>query len=196
VDKEKTMSLNTQVLAHQAATDTPDSVMIRILCDFIEKLDDEGHPPAEVSLEDYLVERLERVPGDLFDEHRSAMPRYDPRFNEQDQQLMFEGALEEGSDLGRKEIAQLVMDSWDLTSCIAACTIINGEHRCEELAQILQRLDQPAGEDYVNGEFLRMHDDDGDDYGLILDFAKRMGLINEEETECTELGKEYYAALV
>lgn len=190
------MTLNTQVLAHQAATDTPDAVMIRILCDFIEKLDNEGHLPHEGGLEEYLVERLERLPGDLFDEHRAVMPRYDPRFTEADQQLMFEGALEEGGDLSVKEVAQLVMDTWDLTSCIAACTVIDGEHRCEELAQILQRLDQPAGEDYVNGEFLRLHDDDGDNYAGLLDFAKRMKLITEDENDCTELGKEYYEALV
>jgi len=124
-----------------------------------------------------------------------VMPRYDPRFTEQDQQSMFEAALDEGSDLSRKEIAQLVMDSWDLCSCVAACTIIAGEHSCEDLARMLQHFANEE-ETYVNGEFLRLNDDDGDNYAALLDFAKRMKLINDDETELTELGREYMESLI
>jgi len=188
---------------HMLATDTTPSEMLSILCDYIAAIDEGQQPGPHLtnaeSLIDFVVESLERGPGDcgpgLFPS-AVTLARYDPRFTEQDLQQMWEGALEEGNDLGRKEIAELVMDGWDLTSCIAACTVINGEHRCDELAQILQRIDRRDEEDYITGEFLRLHDDDGDDYGLILDFAKRMGLINEDETEATELGKEYYQALV
>lgn len=123
------------------------------------------------------------------------MPRNDPRFSEQDQQQMFEGALEEGSDLGRKEIAQLVLDSWDLVSCIAACSVINGEHTCEPLAEMLQRIDNQEDEAYITGQFFREHDDE-DGYPAMLDFAKRMGLINEDETTITDLGREYMESLV
>lgn len=123
------------------------------------------------------------------------MPRYDPRFNEQDLQSMWEGALEEGSDLGRKEIAELVMDSWDLVSCIAACTVIDGEHSCEPLAEMLQRIDNKGDEEYITGEFLREHDD-GDGYPALLDFAKRMGLIDEAEENITDLGREYMESLL
>lgn len=122
------------------------------------------------------------------------VPCHDPRFNEQDLQSMWEGALEEAGDLSTKEIAELVMDSWDLVSCIAACTVIDGNHVCEPLAEMLQHLAN-EGEDYVNGEFLRLHDD-GDGYPALLDFAKRMGLIDEAEENITDLGREYMESLL
>lgn len=124
-----------------------------------------------------------------------VMPRYDPRFTEQDQQQMWEGALEEAVDLSTKEIAQLVMDGWDLCSCVAACSVIDGHHICEDLARMLDHLRNPE-ETYVNGEFLRLNDNDGDNYAGLLDFAKRMKLINDEETELTELGVEYVESLI
>lgn len=133
----------------------------------------------------------------LFDQPgpTNDMPRYDPRFNEIDQQSMWEGALEEAGDLSTKDIAQLVMDSWDLVSCIAACTVIDGEHSCEPLAEMLQRIDNKGEEEYITGEFLREHDD-GDGYPALLDFAKRMGLIDEAEENITDLGREYMESLL
>ena len=183
-----------ELRAHQVATDCTDDRMVGILCDFIQKLDDDGQleAPWEQWLFEFVVENLERGPGDI---PPHPMPRYDPRFNAQDQQSMFEGALEEGSDLGRKDIAQLVMASWDMVSCIAACTVIDGEHSCEPLAEMLQRIDNKGDEEYITGEFLREHDD-GDGYPALLDFAKRMGLIDEAEENITDLGREYMESLV
>lgn len=186
-------TIREQLRDHQIATDCTDDRMVGILCDFIQKLDDDGQleAPWDQWLFEFVVENLEHGPGDI---PPSNMPRYDPRFNEQDLQSMWEGALEEGSDLGRKKIAELVMDSWDLVSCIAACTVIDGEHSCEPLAKMLQRIDNKGDEEYITGEFLREHDD-GDGYPSLLDFAKRMGLIDEAEENITDLGREYMESL-
>jgi len=119
-----------------------------------------------------------------------VMPRYDPRFIAADHQSMWEGALEEAADLSTKEIAELVMDNWDLVSCIAACSVIDGNHIFEPLAEMLQWIDNKEDEEYNTGEFLREHDN-GDGYPALLDFAVRMSLLNDDETELTDLGHEF-----
>ena len=181
-------AIREMIREHQKATDASDGQMLSILCAYIGS----GLYPNVEALEHFIVDHLELPPGEI---PPSDMPRYDPRFNEQDLQSMWEGALEEGSNLGRKEIAELVMDSWDLVSCIAACTVIDGEHSCEPLAEMLQRIDNKGDEEYITGEFLREHDD-GDGYPALLDFAKRMGLIDEAEENITDLGREYMESLV
>lgn len=179
------------VQEHAKATDSTDRDMVLVLCGFIETLSKHD----QRALPDFMVDSLSRLPGD-FGELAEGLPRYDDRFTELDKQNMWEGALDEGSDLDRKEIAELVLDSWDIVSCIAACTVIRGEHKCEELAHVLQHLSGKLETGHVNGEFLRAHDDDGDGYAELLDFAKRMGLIDETENELTDIGTEYMDSLI
>lgn len=58
-------------------------------------------------------------------------------------------------------------------------------------ADTLQRIHSESDEAYITGEFLRLHDDDGDDYAGMLDWCKRFNLINEAEDELTEHGVEF-----
>lgn len=186
------MTIREQLRLHQEATDCTDSQMLDLVCGFFEQTFG-GDYPTETwdGLIDYVQENLERGPGDVL----PRLPRYDPRFTDADKQLMWLAALDEAADLKVKEIAELVMDSWDMSSCVAACTVIAGEHSCEPLAEMLQRIDNKGEEEYITGEFLREHDD-GDGYPELLDYAKRMGLINVDETELTELGREYMGCFV
>lgn len=131
--------------------------------------------PDGVKWSDNLGRKFKAI---IVEEGEDGMPRYDPRFTEADQQLMFEGALDEGNDLGRKDIAQLVLDTWDLTGCIAACSIINGEHQCTELAEMLKAVED--GKPVSAPELFA--------------FAERMKLI--KNSTVTDLGLEYMSSLL
>lgn len=61
----------------------------------------------------------------------------------------------------------------------------------ENVWEHLQRIHSESDEAYITGEFLRLHDDDGDDYAGMLDWCKRFNLINETEDGLTDLGIEF-----
>lgn len=111
-----------------------------------------------------------------------------PMFTDEDRQLMFNMVLAEAADISIRDMAELLMDDLSLISCIGYA--LPPQYDVEDLARMLQHLDNPE-EDYLNGEFLRENDNDGDGYAELLDYSKRMGLIDENETELTERGKEF-----
>lgn len=174
-----------QLRDHQLATDCTDDHMVGILCDFIEKMDNEDGPVGDYmnELTNYVVERLERGPMDI------PVPNWRlPMFTEEDQELIVTRVMEEIADCSVKDLAHSQLEGEDLVECIGYA--LPAAYEAEHMASMLQHL---ANEEdtYVSGEFLREHDDDGDDYAGQLDFAKRMGLINDDETELTERGVEF-----
>lgn len=108
----------------------------------------------------------------------------DPRFTEEDRNLMVICVEEEIRDC-TKDLAFEQLAGEDLVDLIAYA-----DPDPDGTAQTIEHLGNPE-ETYVNGEFLRGLPDDGDDYPNRLDYAKRMGLINDDETELTPLGREY-----
>lgn len=57
-------SLREELQAHQDATDTSDSEMLQIICDFIES--ERWEPDSfEDDLISYVVNQLQRLPGDI-----------------------------------------------------------------------------------------------------------------------------------
>lgn len=178
-----TKPIREQIRDHQTATGCTDDRMVGILCDFIQKLDDDGQleAPWDQWLFEFVIENLERGPGDV------PVPswRTDP-FTEQDRQVMRETSMAEVSDASMKDLAEQCLDNESLIGCIGyAC---RGDP--QDLSRMLLNIDMTL-EYPVDGEFLRSHDDDGEDYAGMLDFAKRMGLIDEEEKTVTPLGVEF-----
>lgn len=112
----------------------------------------------------------------------------DPRFTEQDKQAIFEYFLQEAGDMSIKDMASILMDGADLVDCVTgACPV---EFDPEDVARMLEHIGN-SEEDYINGEFLRDHDDDGDNYAGMLDWSKCMKLVDDGENELTELGREF-----
>lgn len=116
-----------------------------------------------------------------------ALAWNDPRFTKADRDLMLICVEEEISGSTR-DLAVEQLENEPLIECIGYADLDP-----LETANVLRYL-AAGNPDYVNGEFLRLNDNDGDDYSARLDYAKRMGLINEEETELTDLGREYLEA--
>lgn len=170
--------LLTQVLAHQQATDTNDRTMVRLLCEFISTQSKHEHS----SLIDFLQESLERGPMDV------PVPAWQlPLFTDEDRETIVQLVMDEIGDASIKDLAHQHLEDEDLIECIGyAYPFEDPEH----LATMLQSI---IDEDYVNGEFLRFHDDDGDNLTGQVEFAKRMGLIDEAEEAVTERGREFIA---
>lgn len=176
-----------ELRAHQIATDCTDDHMVGILCKFIQKLDDDGQlqAPWEQWLFEFVVDELERGPGDV------PVPNWRlPMFTEEDQERIVTLVMEEIADCSVKDLAHDQLEGEDLIECIGYA--LPDPYEAEHFAAMLQHLANEE-EDYVNGEFLRLHDDDGDDYAGQLDYAKRMGLIDDGETKLTERGVEFVA---
>lgn len=175
---------------HQQATDCTDDQMVRILCDYITKMDEEGHIPHEDYVIDFVQENLERGPMDI------PVPYWRlPMFTPEDQNLIVTRVMEEISDCSMKDLAHNHLEDEDLINCIGYA--MPSPYEVNIMAELLQHMEHGGCEDpdhqCASGDFLRAHDDDGDDYAGQLDFAKRMGLINEEETELTDRGREFVA---
>lgn len=112
----------------------------------------------------------------------------DPRFTEQDRQNIFESLLDEAGDMSRKDMAEILMDGTDLVDCVAYA--LPNDIDLEAIVEMLERIRADDDEAHITGEFLREHDD-GDGYAMMLDFAKRMKLISDDEDELTDLGIEF-----
>lgn len=172
-------NLREQIRLHQEATATSDSTMLRILCDYLTRLDDRGHVPHDDHVIDFVQENLERGPMDIpIDFWRSAI------FTDEEKNQMVIMMEEEIRD-SLKHFAQDTLDGEDEVSIIGYAA-----DDCEALAEMLQRIDNKGDEEYITGEFLREHDD-GDGYPAMLDFATRTGLLGEDEETVTDRGREF-----
>lgn len=110
-----------------------------------------------------------------------------PLFTDEDRETIVQMVMDEIGDASIKDLAHQHLEDEDLIECIGyAYPFEDPEH----LATMLQSI---IDEDYVNGEFLRFHDDDGDNLTGQVEFAKRMGLIDEAEEVVTERGLEFIA---
>ena len=140
-----------------------------------------------LTLEQTLKMAEPLLPKELLPVREHRAPCYDPRFTDADREAIFQSFLDEAHDMSHKDMAQILLEGAELVECIGACVPTDCE--VEHMAEMLQHLDNDE-ETYVNGEFLREHND-GDGHDVMLDFAKRMGLTNEDETKLTDLGKEF-----
>jgi AcrR family transcriptional regulator len=110
----------------------------------------------------------------------------DPRFTDQDREAMWDYFLDEANDMSHKDMAEILMEGADLIELIGAVF----PKDVEDVARMLEIM-TTEDDGHINGEFLRAHDDDGDDYASMLDFAKRMKLISDDEETVTDLGREF-----
>ena len=161
---------------HQKATDTTDTQMLDIVCAFLDTLGKFDRR----ALEDYVVENLSRLPGDM----SSTTPWDDTRFTDADRNLMVICVEEEIRD-STKDLAFEQLEKEPMVELIGYA-----DPDPDGTVFAIQHLCNPE-ETRVDGEFLRSLPEDGDDYPRALDYAKRMGLINEAENEVTPLGMEF-----
>lgn len=176
------------ILEHMKATDTLPIDMVRILCEYISAIDAGDQPGPHMTNEDSLIdfvqENLERGPGDV-----PIPPWRLPMFTETDRTLILQQVMDEVADSSFKDLAKRQLDEdEDLVSTIGYA--VPPPFDVEEICRMLSHIGNTE-EAYLCGAFLRDHDDDGDDYAGQLDWAKRMGLINEDETAVTDRGREF-----
>lgn len=170
-------NLREQLRLHQEATATSDSTMLRLVCEWIDSC---GPDLIETdTLIDFVQENLERGPMDIpIDFWRSAI------FTDEEKNQMVIMMEEEIRD-SLKHFAQDTLDGEDEVSIIGYAA-----DDPEALAEMLQRIRNNGDEEHINGEFLRLHDDE-DGYPAMLDFATRTGLLGEDEETVTERGVEF-----
>lgn len=125
-------------------------------------------------------------------------PINDPRFTEQDREYIWHTALDEACDMSTKDVAEILLDGYELVDCVVE--LLDEDDR-EELASLLERV-MSNDDEYCTVAYMREHEDDLKSQGVphehidinrLFDFAKRMKLTNEDETEVTELGREFIA---
>lgn len=109
-----------------------------------------------------------------------------PKFTDQDREAIVSSLMDELADESLKDRAHAALETMPLVEVIGYVFPDDNE----DLARMLDvMLTEDDG--HINGEFLRLHNDDGDDYDTMLDFAKRMGLITDDENAVTDLGREF-----
>lgn len=108
----------------------------------------------------------------------------DPRFTDEDKSRIIECIMDEIRDC----LKDSAIEQAEKEPLIELISYADGDP--ELTANVLQSMSLTDGPK-VNGEFLRVHDDDDENYAETLDFAKRMKLITEDEETVTELGTEY-----
>ncbi len=176
------MTLREQLREHQVATDCSDERMLNILCSWIDNC---GPDLIETNtLMSFVVENLERPPGDMFPDKTPCWQL--PMFTDKDREAMVSTWRDKLLDEDPRDWARAELEGLDLIDTIAS--IFPDDE--EALVDVLRYLDPQQEDSFVSGEFLRENDDD-DDYPSLLDFAKRMGLIDEQETEITDRGREF-----
>lgn len=109
-----------------------------------------------------------------------------PMFTDQDREAIVASMMDEVADESVKDRAHDALEHLSLAETIAYVF----PDDLEPLVEMLQRIDNKSDEEHITGEFLREHND-GDDYDTMLDFAVRMSLLNDDETELTDLGREF-----
>lgn len=174
------MTIRETIKLHQEATATNDSTMLRIILEFLEKEFGGIYPTGCMDrLVDFVQENLERGPMDIpVDFWRSAI------FTDEEKNGMVIMMEEEIRD-SLKHYAQDALDGEDEVSIIGYAA-----DDCEALAEMLQRIANKGDEEYITGEFLREHEEDGE-YSKLIDFATRTGLLGEDEETVTERGTEF-----
>ncbi len=178
------LSLREELRAHQAATDCSDSKMLDILCGWVQDFTD--HDPDERRyVIDYVVNELQQGPprqGELIADIETIRAYDLPMFTDEDKKTIFTMVEDELSSESIKDRVWDYIETMETLECIC--------YACEDtqaMADMLIHIDQ---EPTVTGEFLRLHDDE-DNYPTMIDFAVRMGLLNDEETGVTDLGREF-----
>lgn len=173
-------SLLDHVRLHQEATDTTDAQMLSILCDFITRMEHKDGSVGNYETEaiEFIQENLTRGPMDI------PVPAWQlPMFTDQDREAIFSSVMDMLSDESIKSRAHDYLDNAPLVEVIGHVLVDD----TEELVSMLQSIEN---EDYVNGEFLRAHDED-DEYGSLIDFAVRMDLLTDDEETVTDLGRQF-----
>lgn len=170
-------SIREQIREHQVATDTSDSTMLDIFCSFFEETFGGEHPTKTYDLfVDHMVSALEQLPGDI------SMPIWrSPLFTDEEQDLMVNEKKDEISDC-LKDVAIEQLDREDFLDLMGYVIDI------EEMVELLDHIGDQ--DDQVTGQFLRYHADHIGDLE-VLSQARRFKLINEEETEITDLGHQF-----
>lgn len=172
-------TLRDHLRLHQEATDTNDSTMLNLVCQWIDEC---GPDLIETdTLIDFVQENLERGPGDV------PVPAWQhPMFTEQDREAIISSMMDELADESLKHRAHDALEHMSLAETIGYVF----PDDLEALVEMLQRIDNGGDEEYITGEFLRLHNDE-DDYDTMLDFCVRMKLLNEAEDTLTDLGREF-----
>lgn len=171
-------SLLDHVRLHQEATDATDAQLLSLLCAYITGLGNDGHIPHDRYLVDFLQDNLARGPGDI------PVPAWQlPIFTDEDREAIVSSIMDELADESLKDRAHDALDHLSLVETIGYVFPDN----TDELVSMLESIEK---EDYVNGEFLRAHDEDYE-YSALLDFAVRMGLLTKDEETVTDLGRQF-----
>lgn len=109
-----------------------------------------------------------------------------PMFTEADQERIFDTMRDEVSDMSIRDLTHVMLDEASLAEVIGYAL-----DDVEDFVMTIQHLAN-EGDDYASGEFMRNVTHPGEDnYAEHLDIAKRFKLIDPEETELTELGREF-----
>jgi hypothetical protein len=171
------LNLRQELQRHQDASGASTEDLINVLCGFITMLDDRGHIPHDVAIFDYVVESFEGL--GMNPRVLPPTPWEDPRFTAEDKDVIIQMLMEEVGDC-IKDIAFEQAEGEPMVELVSyVCDNV------DELVDILKKVGE------VGGEFLQVHDDDGE-YAEQLNFAVRMKLIiNTDEVYITELGKEF-----
>lgn len=173
-----TINLRIQLQLHQEATDTCDSEMLNLVCQWIEAAE-QGE---KTHIIDFIQENLTRGPGQPV---RSNWGN--PMFTEKDRQAIFDNVREEvEQEFDSKYETRKLIEKLSLAETIGYIF----PDDVGVLVEMLQRIDNDDEEQHISGEFLRLNNDE-DDYDTMLDFCVRMKLLNETEDTVTELGKQF-----
>lgn len=109
-----------------------------------------------------------------------------PIFTDQDREVIVSSVMDELADESIKDRAHDALETISYIETI-------GYAFAGDLDDLVRVLDIMLTDDdgHVNGEFLRLHDEDNV-YSPVLDFAKRFKLISDDENGVTELGRNFY----
>lgn len=107
-----------------------------------------------------------------------------PIFTNADRNTIVQVVMEEIQDCVKDLAHQQIADEPLVELIGYAC-----EDSCE-MASMLSKFIGTVDVEPVDGEFLRLHDDD-DNYAGQLEWAKRMKLLNACEDDVTDLGREF-----
>lgn len=131
-----------------------------------------------------ILQALASIDQFLIDNTEPTVPAWQlPMFTDQDREAIVTAMMDELSDASVKDLAHDALEHLSLVETIGYVF----PDDTEELVSMLQSIEN---EDYVNGEFLRAHDED-DEYGSLIDFAVRMGLLTQDEESVTDLGRQF-----
>lgn len=178
------VTLREELRQHQKATDCSDDRMVSILCDFIQKLDDDGtlEAPWYEWLLEFVVDNLELGPGDI------PLPDWqNPElFTDEERETMMEVTMEEVTDC-KKEIARDMLDNEELVQLILYVDD-DIEVTCELLLEIA------IGSRTMAELEIARNPNEVNPFNKALDFIKRFKLVESDDVSnrLTELGEEYF----